>query len=68
MPAMEPLLEMDPRELFNLLKQEQPQTIALLASYLSPEKSSRLLALMPPALRDEVVERLAMMGPRPWKS
>ena len=64
-PALEPLLEMDPRELFNLLKQEQPQTIALLAAYLSPEKSSRLLALMPPALRDEVVERLAMMGPTP---
>jgi len=64
-PALEPLLEMDPRELFNLLKQEQPQTIALLASYLSPEKSSQLLALMPPAVRDEVVERLAMMGPTP---
>jgi flagellar motor switch protein FliG len=64
-PAMEPLLEMDPRELFNLLKSEQPQTIALLVSYLSPGKSSQLLALLPPAARDEVVERLAMMGPAP---
>ncbi len=62
-PAMAPLLEMDPRELFNLLKAEQPQTIALLVSYLSPARSSQLLALLPPAARDEVVERLAMMGP-----
>ena len=65
LPAMEPLLEMEPSELFNLLKPEQPQTIALIASCLSPEKSSRLLALLPPPDRDQVVERLAMMGPAP---
>ncbi|MGA2555216.1 MAG: flagellar motor switch protein FliG [Verrucomicrobiota bacterium] len=65
LPALQPLLEMDPRELFNLLKHEQPQTIALLVSYLPPEKSSPLLALLPPAARDQVVERLAMMGPTP---
>jgi flagellar motor switch protein FliG len=64
-PALEPLLEMDPRELFNLLNHEQPQTIALVVSYLSPDKSSSLLALLPPAARDEVVERLAMLGPTP---
>ncbi len=34
-----------PRQLFNLLKQEQPQTIALIVSYLSPEKSSQVLCL-----------------------
>ncbi|MGD0410538.1 MAG: flagellar motor switch protein FliG [Verrucomicrobiota bacterium] len=64
-PGMEPLLEMDPVELCNLLKLEQPQTIALLVSYLTPAKSSQLLALLPPAARDEVVERLATMGPAP---
>jgi flagellar motor switch protein FliG len=64
-PGLEPLLEMDSLELFNLLKQEQPQTIALVASYLSPARSSQLLALLPPAARDEVVERLATMGPAP---
>jgi flagellar motor switch protein FliG len=63
--AMKPLLEMDVRELFNLLKQEQPQTIALIAGCLSPEKSSQLLALLPAALCDQVVERLATMGPAP---
>ncbi|HXR08763.1 MAG TPA: flagellar motor switch protein FliG [Candidatus Acidoferrum sp.] len=65
LPAMEPLLEMDPSELFNLLRPEQPQTIALIASYLTPERSSQLLALLPPPDRDQVVERLAMMGPAP---
>jgi flagellar motor switch protein FliG len=64
-PAMQPLLEMDIRELFNLLKQEQPQTIALIVGWLSPEKSSQLLALLSPAARDQVVERLATMGPAP---
>ena len=64
-PSMEPLLEMDPLELFNLLKSEQPQTIALFVSYLPPAKSSQLLALLPPAALDEVVERLATMGPAP---
>ena len=65
LPAMEPLLEMEPSELFNLLKPEQPQTIALIASCLTPERSSQLLALLPPPDRDQVVERLAMMGPAP---
>jgi flagellar motor switch protein FliG len=63
--AMQPLLEMDPDELLNLLKQEQPQTIALVVSYLTPARSSQLLALLRPSVRDEVVERLAMMGPAP---
>ena len=32
---------------------------------MTPERSSQLLALLPPAARDQVVERLAMMGPAP---
>jgi len=64
-PAMAPLLAMDSGELFNLLKSEQAQTIALVVSYLTPEKSSPLLAMLPAAARDQVVERLAMMEPTP---
>jgi len=64
-PAMQPLLEMEPRDLFNLLKNEKAQTVALIVSYLAPEKSSRLLALFSPTVRDDVIERLAMMGPTP---
>lgn len=64
-PVMEPLLAMDSRELFNLLKGEQPQTIALVVSCLTPEKSSPVLAMLPPAARDQVVERLALLEPAP---
>jgi len=64
-PAMKPILDMDGRQLCNLLKQEQPQTIALIVSYLSPEKSSQLLMLLRSELRDQVVERLATLAPTP---
>ena len=64
-PAMKQLIEMDARQLCNLLKQEQPQTIALILSYLSAEKSSQLMMLLRPELRDQVVERLATLAPTP---
>jgi len=63
--AMQQIIEMDVRQLFNLLKNEQPQTIALILSYLSPEKSSQLLLLLRGDLRDHVVERLATLAPTP---
>jgi flagellar motor switch protein FliG len=63
--AMQQIIEMDVRQLFNLLKNEQPQTIALISSYLSPEKSSQLLMLLRADLRDHVVERLATLAPTP---
>jgi flagellar motor switch protein FliG len=61
--ATQRMLEMDARHIFNQLRYEQPQTIAMVASYLTPEKSSQLLSLMQPELRDKVVERLAAMSP-----
>jgi flagellar motor switch protein FliG len=63
--TMRQILEMDCRQLFNLVKHEQPQTVALLVSFLSPEKSSQLLTLFKPETRDLVVERLATLGPTP---
>lgn len=61
--AMQRMLEMDARHIFNQLRYERPQTIAMVASYLTPEKCSTLLSLMPPEQRDQVVERLASMSP-----
>jgi flagellar motor switch protein FliG len=61
--AMQQFLEMDARHIFNQLRHEQPQTIAMVASYLTPEKASQLLSLMPPEARDRVVERLATLSP-----
>ena len=63
--AMRQIIDMDCRQLFNLVKNEQPQTIALLVSFLSTEKSSNLLTLFKPEARDQVVERLATLGATP---
>jgi flagellar motor switch protein FliG len=63
--TMRQILEMDCRQLFNLVKSEQPQTVALIVSFLSTEKSSQLLTLFKPEIRDQVVERLATLGPTP---
>lgn len=63
--AVERLGNMDPRHLFNLIRDEHIQTIALVASYLSPEKASALLSLLRPELRDQVIERLATLEPTP---
>jgi flagellar motor switch protein FliG len=64
-PAMGQIVSMDARQLANILKPEPPQTIALVASYLPPEKSSQLLMHLRDELRDEVVERLATLAPTP---
>lgn len=50
--------EMEGRQIFNLLKHEQPQTISFLLSYLDSAKSAEVFALLGPDLREEVVERL----------
>ena len=61
--AMQRMLEMDARHIFNQLRYERPQTIAMVASYLTPEKCSQLLALMADDQRNAVIERLAAMSP-----
>ncbi|MFO1511534.1 MAG: flagellar motor switch protein FliG [Verrucomicrobiota bacterium] len=63
--VLKPLIEADPRELFNLVKTEQPQTLALITSHLPPEHATAFLNQCPPALRDRVVERLATLSPTP---
>ena len=63
--ALEKLVDLDSRQIFNLIKQEQPQTIALITSYLPSEKASQLLSMMKEEQRDHVVERLATLSPTP---
>lgn len=60
---MEQIVEMDVRHIFNVLRHEQIQTVALVVSYLPPEKASQLLALVRPELREQVIERLATLAP-----
>lgn len=63
MPAMQQIVEMDARHIFNVLRHEQLQTFALVASFLPPEKASELLSFVRPELRDRIVERLATLAP-----
>jgi flagellar motor switch protein FliG len=63
--SIQQIAEMDSRQILNLIKLEQPQTIALLLSYLAPDKSSRVLMLLRNEVRDQVVERIATMAPAP---
>ncbi len=50
--------EMEGRQIFNLVKHEQPQTISFLLSYLDCAKSAEVFGLLSPDLREEVLERL----------
>lgn len=50
--------EMEGREIFNLVKHEQPQTISFVLSYLDRGKSAEVFALLGPELREDVIERL----------
>lgn len=52
------IAEMEGRQIYNLVKNEQPQTISFLLSYLDSAKSAEVFQLLPPELREEVVERL----------
>ncbi len=63
--AMQQIIEMEPRQIQNLLKHEQPQTIALVMSYLGAARSAQLLVLLRPELREQVVERLASLAATP---
>jgi flagellar motor switch protein FliG len=56
--VMAEIAEMEGRQVFNLIKHEQPQTISFVLSYLDPAKSAEVFSLLSPDLREEVIERL----------
>ena len=64
-PAMQQIIDMDPLGITNLIKEEQPQTIALVVSYLPPAKAGDVLLRLPESIRETVVERLAKLEPTP---
>lgn len=63
--AMQHILDLEARQIFNLIKTEQPQTIALICSYLPAEQASELMGLLRNDLRDQVIEKLATLAPTP---
>jgi flagellar motor switch protein FliG len=56
--VVQDIAEMEGRQIFNLIKNEQPQTISFVLSYLSSAKAAEIFFLLSPELREEVIERL----------
>lgn len=55
------LSEMEPRQIYNVIRTEQPQMIAFLLSYLSPRKASQIVELCPSELRTEITLRMGTL-------
>lgn len=62
---MQSIAEMDPRHIFNLLRDEKVQVMTFIISHLSPEKAAQVLNLLRPEQRDQVIERLTTLEPTP---
>ena len=63
--AMQSVADMDPRQLFNLLREEHVHVITFIISYLSSEKAAQVLNLLRSEQRDLVLQRLAILAPTP---
>lgn len=56
---------MGTRQIFNLTRDEQPQTIAFVLSYLNTEKAAEIIQLLPEEKRLHVIESLGVMDATP---
>ncbi len=63
--TMQQIIDLDSVSICNLLKEEDPQTIALVVSYLPALKGSEVLMSMPEKVREMVVEKLATLESTP---
>jgi len=63
--VMQGIADMDPRHIFNLVRDEKVQAITFIISHLSPEKAAQVLNLLRPEQREQIVERLATLAPTP---
>lgn len=64
----EGMSEMDSRQIYNLLRYEQMQTVAFILSFMESTKAAEVVQLLAPEQREEVIERLGLMEPtsRDW--
>jgi flagellar motor switch protein FliG len=53
------LRKTDPKQLLNFIREEHPQTIALILVHLTPEQAAVILAALPPELQSEIARRIA---------
>lgn len=63
--TMQQIIDLDAVAICNLIKDEDPQTISLIVSYLSAQKGSEVLILLPERTREMVIEKLATLESTP---
>jgi flagellar motor switch protein FliG len=63
--ALQEIADMEPRQIYNLIRHEQPQTVALIFSYVDPGKAAEALAFFQAEQRDKILERVATLAPTP---
>jgi len=63
--AMQGISDMEPRQIYNLLRHEQAQTVALVLSFIPADKAALVFALVSPDQRERILERLATLSPTP---
>lgn len=56
------LRKADANQILNFLQNENPQTIALIFSYLLPQQAALILGSLSPEQQGEIIERIANMG------
>jgi flagellar motor switch protein FliG len=52
----------DPSQILNFIQHEHPQTIALILSYMQPQKAASVLSSLPEEIQPKVVQRIATMS------
>jgi len=55
------LRKTDPKHLFNFIREEHPQTIALILAHLTPDQAAVILASLPPEKQSEISRRVAII-------
>ena len=63
--TMQQIIDLDAVAICNLIKDEEPQAIALIVSYLSASKGSEVLINLPESVRELVIEKLATLESTP---
>ncbi len=53
--------EMEPRQIYNLIRFEQAQTIAFVVSYLHVDKASQVISMLGADQKEEILERIGQM-------
>ncbi|NSL51186.1 flagellar motor switch protein FliG [Calidifontibacillus erzurumensis] len=51
----------DASQILNFIQNEHPQTIALILSYLDPEKAGQILSALPQEMQADIARRIALM-------